>query len=261
MIPTMYSAGDFLLRKRNNVIEPLLLSLKFFLFSIILILIAMILWELMNRDGTENEIRVHSTFSAEETVIVIDAGHGGEDGGAVGINSCIEKDINLKIALSLYELLKMSDIPAVLTRDSDIMLSDNAAVGHKKLQDLKNRLEISESLDNSLLVSIHMNSYPVEKYSGAQVYYSKGNEKSKQAAEMIRESFEELISKDNTRLSKEASSAIYLLHNATKPSVLVECGFISNRAEAELLCSENYQNKVSLTLYTAILKYISSQRI
>lgn len=225
----------------------------------ILVLVAMIFGSLNHRLSRYSEMQVLKE-NERRTVVVIDAGHGGEDGGAVGINGCIEKDINLEIAMSLYDLLRFSDIPVLLTRDSDIMLYENADAGHKKRQDLSKRLEIAECYENSILVSIHMNTYPSEKYSGAQVYYSPNNEKSKELAELIQSELKSVLSPDNNRQTKKAGSSIFLLHNATHPSVLVECGFISNAAEAELLCTENYRNKVSLTLYSSIVKYLSYQR-
>ena len=236
-----------------------MVSLKLLLFSIILVLVALIFNTLNQRLSERSGMEV---LKSEEhrTVVVIDAGHGGEDGGAVGINGCIEKDINLEIALTLYDLLRFSDIPVLLTRDSDIMLYEDADAGHKKRQDLNKRLEIAESYDNSILVSIHMNTYPSEKYRGAQVYYSPNNEKSKELAELIQNELRSVLSPDNNRQTKEAGSSIFLLNNASHPSVLVECGFISNAAEAELLCSESYRDKLSLTIYTSIIKYLSDQR-
>lgn len=241
--------------------KAILLSIKLLLFSVIMILCAILLNECAQRMKEERDVTVVSEPYNGRQVVVIDAGHGGEDGGAVGINGCIEKDINLEIALTLYELLRASDIPVVLTRDTDTMLYDSTLPGKKKAQDLKKRLEIAESYEDSLLVSIHMNSYPSAKYKGMQVYYSPNNTKSKEMAQTLQNEVKNTLQKENTREIKSATSAIYLLHNATIPSILAECGFISNAEEAELLCNEIYQNKMATVLYTAIVKYISNQRI
>ncbi|MBR5516053.1 MAG: N-acetylmuramoyl-L-alanine amidase [Clostridia bacterium] len=239
--------------------KALLLSIKILLFSIIMILSALILNELNRQLQKDTGTQVSGSFG-ERTVFVIDAGHGGEDGGAIGANGCIEKELNLDIALTLYDLLRASDIPAVLTRDEDIMLYDESIPGKKKSQDLKNRLEIADSFENSVLISIHMNSYPSPKYKGAQVYYSVNDQSGKQLAKILQDDFKEILQNENTRQIKPATSAIYLLHNAKKPAVLVECGFISNIEEAELLCNGNYRNKVATVIYSSIVKYITEQR-
>ena len=119
--------------------------------------------------------------------IVIDAGHGGEDGGAVGINGCIEKDLNLDIALILRDLLESSGVKVIMTRTEDVMLYDENIPGKKKSKDLKKRVEIAHSEPQALTVSNHMNSYPAEKYSGAQVYYSPNHPDSKILAGEVQE--------------------------------------------------------------------------
>lgn len=226
-----------------------------------MVLCTLLLNSFAQRLKNEKEIPVSNDPFNGRTVVVIDAGHGGEDGGAIGINGCIEKDINLEIALTLYDLLRASDIPVVLTREDDIMLYDESLPGKKKAKDLKKRLEIAQSYDNSILVSIHMNTYPSEKYKGVQVYYSKNNEKSKELAQFIQDEAKNSLQPENTRQIKASDSTIYILNNATVPAVLCECGFISNKEEATLLCNKTYQTKMATVIYAAIVKYISNQRI
>lgn len=241
----------------NYTVKAALLSIKILLFFIILLLLILIFNHLNHKLSEHSGMPVSEKSDINERIIVIDAGHGGEDGGAVGINGCIEKDLNLDTALVLYDLLRVSDIPVVLTRDSDIMLHNNAFSGKKKTGDLKKRLEITEGYEDPILISIHMNSYPSPKYSGMQVYYSPNDPESKEIAEIIQTTVKEMLQPDNSRQIKAATSAIYLLHNTTKPAVLVECGFISNEEEAELLCSESYRNKLALSIYKAIMNHLS----
>jgi len=251
----MFSAGDFL--DKRSVIS----SIKLLVFSIIMILCAVLLNECGKTLSEKTDSQATVTAFDKGTVVIIDAGHGGEDGGAVGINGCIEKDINLEIALTLYELLRACDVPAVLTRSEDVMLYDNSLPGKKKSQDLKKRLEISQSYRDTVLVSIHMNSYPSEKYKGLQVYYSGNDPESKVLADLIQSKTQLLLQPENKRQTKKATSAIYLLHNAKVPAVLAECGFISNQSEARLLCTKEYQNKIAVIIYTSLIEYISNQRI
>ena len=238
--------------------KAFVLAIKFAMFSIILVLCAI----LLNIAGEHLKQRLsHQTaVSAAKSnlpVVVIDAGHGGEDGGAVGINGCIEKEINLRISMMVYDLMRFSNIPVIITRDKDIMLYDNNISGRKKMQDIKNRVKIAEQYDNSILVSIHMNSYISPKYSGTQVYYSPNDTKSRALAEAIQSSAANYLQPDNTREIKKATSAIYLLYNVKRPAVLVECGFLSNKEEANLLCTDSYQRKMACIIYSSILDYLN----
>lgn len=228
-------------------------TFKFAVFTVLLILCALLL------HGLSREIDIRSTAVYSLPTVVIDPGHGGEDGGAVGINGCIEKELNLEIALILHDLLEASGIRVVMTRTDDIMLYDAAAPGKKKIQDLRRRVEIGEENENSLTVSIHMNTYPSSKYSGAQVYYSPNDPESKTLAETVQEHIKAYLQPENSRQIKESTSAIYLLHNIKNPAVLIECGFISNQAEAELLCTDSYRHKVALTIYASILDHLNKE--
>ena len=228
-------------------------TVKFAIFTLLLILCAVLL------HGISREIDMRSTAVYLSPTVVVDAGHGGEDGGAVGINGCIEKELNLEIALILRDLLEASGINVKMTRSEDIMLYDTATPGKKKIQDLKKRVEIGEEHEDSLTVSIHMNTYPSKKYSGAQVYYSPNHPESKALAEMVQGHIKAYLQPDNTRQIKEATSAIYLLHNIKTTAILVECGFISNQEEAELLCTDAYRHKVALTIYSSIIDHLNKE--
>ncbi len=228
-------------------------TFKFAVFTVLLILCALLL------HGISREIDVRSSAVYPTATVVIDAGHGGEDGGAVGINGCIEKELNLEIALILRDLLEASGVNVKMTRTEDIMLYDAATPGKKKIQDLKKRVEIGEENAESFTVSIHMNTYPSPKYSGAQVYYSPNHAESKTLAETVQARIKTCLQPQNNRQIKEATSAIYLLHNINNPAILVECGFISNQSEAELLCTDSYRHKVALTIYSAIIDHLNKE--
>ena len=195
-----------------------------------------------------------------KVTFVLDAGHGGEDAGAVASDGTLEKDLNLKITKMLASLLELNGCNVKLTRDEDTLLYDyygdlDDYTGQKKIYDLKNRLKIAEERENSIYVGIHMNNFSSSKYSGLQVYYSKNNSVSYEIASFIRSSNRLYLQKDNSREIKGATSSIYILDKITIPAVLVECGFLSNSNELALLKSENYQKKMSIMLFYSCIQF------
>lgn len=199
---------------------------------------------------------VSAEISEKELIVVIDAGHGGEDSGAVA-NSVLEKDINLEIALKLRDMLKASGIEVKMIRESDVSIYDTASgtIRERKVSDLKNRVKIVNNNKKNILVSIHQNKFEQSKYSGAQMFYSTNNDKSQILAENIRKSITGLIQPENKRELKKGGSDIYLLNKAAVPAVIVECGFISNEEEAKNLSNEEYQSKIAFAIYCGILEY------
>ena len=191
--------------------------------------------------------------------VVIDAGHGGVDGGAVGINGLLEKDLNLDVALVLNDLFGSSLLPSRLTRSDDRLLCDENTKGSKKTSDLKNRLLIANEVENSIFLSIHMNKFSMEEYSGLQVYYSPNNELSFEFAQTVKNLNKTYLQPDNERPLKEASSNIYLLNRIKIPAILVECGFLSNEREAELLSSEVYRKKLAVLLFASVTEFMEKQ--
>lgn len=189
--------------------------------------------------------------------VVIDAGHGGADPGKVGINGALEKDINLEIVKKLKVFLEQADIEVILTRDSDMGLYDENA-SNKKVQDMKRRVEIIETSEPVMTVSIHQNSYHEEYVHGAQVFYYGASEESKALAERIQQVLAAEIDPDNARQAK-ANESYYLLKKTSSPIVIVECGFLSNYEEAQKLSSELYQEKTAWAIHLAILQYISAK--
>lgn len=186
--------------------------------------------------------------------VVIDAGHGGSDPGKVGINNQLEKEINLKIAEILKDFLQAEGIEVVMTRESDAGLYDEGA-SNKKVQDMKRRLEIIEKADPVIVVSIHQNSYHEEYVKGAQVFYYTTSESSRQLAEVIQEQLRSL-DPDNRREAK-GNDSYFLLKKTSKPIVIVECGFLSNRGEAEKLSSALFQEKMAWNIHMGIMKYLN----
>lgn len=192
----------------------------------------------------------------EVPVVVIDAGHGGKDPGKVGVNEALEKDINLEIAMRLKSLLEQNDVLVVMTREEDKDLaSENAS--NRKNEDLRARVELLKETNPVLMVSIHQNSYPEADVDGAQVFYYSGSEEGKQLGTIVQESLKQEIDDGNHRVAK-ANKDYYLLKKSVCPAVIVECGFLSNPAEAALLAMEEYQEKLAFAIHLGILEYINT---
>jgi len=196
---------------------------------------------------------------AEERVIIIDAGHGGEDSGAVGKGGVLEKDLNLEIAITLGQMLSEQGFAVVYTRTDDKMLykPEENIKGIRKISDLKNRLAVAKEHPDAIFLSIHMNSFGMEKYSGLQSYYSVGNTDSKTLADKLQESVRERLQTDNTRKIKEGKD-IYLLENISNTAVLLECGFLTNTEECKRLCEKEYQKSLCFAIVCGIIEYINS---
>ncbi len=192
----------------------------------------------------------------EKPCVVIDAGHGGVDPGKVSTSGALEKDINLEIAIKLKQFLEQEDVEVILTRDSDAGLYDENA-SNKKVQDMKRRVELIESTRPVVTVSIHQNSYHEEYVHGAQTFYYANSEQSKELAEKIQQVLLNTIDRNNTRVAK-ANDSYYLLKKTSSPIVIVECGFLSNREEAQKLESDYYQEKLAWAIHMGILQYLNS---
>ena len=193
-------------------------------------------------------------------VIVIDAGHGGEDGGACTYGEVAEKELNLLIAQDLRDMLRFCGIDVIMTRDEDILLYDKNSdyQGKKKSQDLAKRLEIASSTENAILISIHMNAFPETKYKGLQVYFSPHTESSYTLANSIQNNTRIKLMPDNNRKVKKADSRIYLLDRFKGTGVLIECGFLSNPEEYEKLCTEKYRSQLAVVLMSSINDYVKN---
>jgi N-acetylmuramoyl-L-alanine amidase len=193
----------------------------------------------------------------EKPVIVIDAGHGGNDPGKIGIDGTLEKDINLQIAYRLKKYLEASDVDVVLTRKNDSGLYTERD-SRKKMADMTKRCDIINGSNPDLTVSIHQNSYHQEEISGGQVFYYKKSDKGKRLAEIIQERFDYVLGDKNTRLAKPNDNYYLLLH-VKSPIVIVECGFLTNWKEAASLNSEEYQDRVAWTIHMGIMEYLNGR--
>ena len=201
-------------------------------------------------------------YSVENVpVIIIDAGHGGEDGGAVGIDGTAEKDLNLSISLKLNEILSSMGYQTrmVRTTDTSIHNADADTVRERKVSDIHNRAAIMNEYENCIYVSIHQNKYSGSSIWGAQTFYSPNNEESKELAQLIQASIANNVQPDNKRVIKQSGTNIYVLYNATKPAVMVECGFVSNANELEQLKDDEYQNKMAFAISNGIINYLFSE--
>ena len=196
------------------------------------------------------EINEQKNSSQNNYKVVLDPGHGGEDGGAVGQDGIVEKDINLKIALKLKDLLESVGYDVVMTREEDEAIYDDTAetLREKKRSDLNNRVKIIEKNSDSktIFVSVHQNKFPNPKYFGTQIFYSKNDQKSEKLASSIKDSVVGFLQSQNKREIKPANKKIFLLNKAQIPAVVVECGFLSNEEEAKKLSSDSYQSKMAL---------------
>ena len=208
----------------------------------------------------ENAVPVSSgvaeiASSLQKKTIVIDAGHGGNDPGKVGINNAYEKDINLQIAKKVKRYLEANDINVIMIREEDKGLYEEGA-SNKKVQDMKARVALIDSSDASLAISIHQNSFPQESVSGTQVFYYQKNEESKVMAEMLQATVTELLKPEKEREAK-ANKDYYLLKKAKANVLIVECGFLSNKKEADLLIKDTYQERMAWAIAVGTMRCLS----
>ncbi len=216
----------------------------------------------INFNSRFNDISSENKLNAKNPTIIIDAGHGGFDGGTSTDDGISEKGINLNISLYLKEYLNFLGFNVVMTRETDTSTESEGltTIRSRKSSDLHNRMSLMEKTDNSIFVSIHQNHFSASKYKGAQVFYSPElSEQSSLLAENIQESIIYYLQKDNTRQIKPCGTSVYLIYNAVKPAVLVECGFLSNPEDAENLQDEIYQRKMALCIALGILNYCEGQ--
>lgn len=221
---------------------------------------AIVLFALFRYTSQENLSALKaSTDRLKDSVIIIDAGHGGVDGGTVARDGTLEKDINLSIALKLNDILRINGIQTRLTRAEDISIHDADArtIRQKKISDIHNRLKIIEETENCVFVSIHQNHYTQSKYHGTQVFYSGNHPNSSILADSIQRAVSALLQPENARETKKSGTQIYLLYHAQKPAVMVECGFLSNDSETEQLKTEKYQYQLAVSIYNGILNFFS----
>lgn len=226
-------------------------------FAIVLIICTIICYFSGSTDDliiTDDDAFVNND---EEFTVIIDAGHGGDDPGAVGIDNVLEKDLNLLVAGFISEYLINKGTRVIMTREHDQMLTIDNSHLSKKTQDLKARTNIANSHMNGILISIHMNQFPNESVSGLQVWYSANSRLSEILAQNIQNNVSKTLQTKNNRQIKKDDNSIYILKNAKIPAVLVECGFLSNPEEIKLLTNTKYQQELSKCIADGILNYLN----
>ncbi|WP_028516794.1 N-acetylmuramoyl-L-alanine amidase [Ruminococcus flavefaciens] len=198
----------------------------------------------------------------ESPIIVIDAGHGGIDGGCTSADGVPEKGINLDILLKLRDMLEVNGFEVRVTRDTDRSIHDEGVEGiaAQKSSDMDNRLAIFNESDNAVCISIHQNQFTDPKYSGAQMFYSGSNSTSEELARAIQGKFREFLQPDNEREIKLCGKELFLCYYSNNPTVMAECGFLSNPDEAALLNTDEYRSKVAFTLFSGINDYLNSKK-
>ncbi len=201
------------------------------------------------------------TYGTQTVTVIIDAGHGGEDGGASSKSGLVEKNINLDISQQLRDLLISNNIKVIMTREDDRLLYDRNVdyQGRKKKLDLAARLEVMKKTENAIFISIHMNAFTDPKYSGLQVWYSQNEVNSRILADKIQSNNRKTLQPENTRKIKAATSSIFLLNEATCPAVLVECGFLSNQEEAAKFEGAEYRKELAYMLFCSINEFLSNE--
>ena len=221
----------------------------------ILCLIAIfVVFGLILRQG--NAVQTSAAALSEESlpVLIIDPGHGGEDGGAVANDGTVESGINLSVALMVEDLARLAGWDTVMTRREDISIHDEGSetIREKKNSDLRNRVALCNSVEGGILISIHQNSLPsVPSVHGAQVFYN-GVGESEFLAQAIQDELNRSVNGASGKEIKRTGDNIYLMANVTCPAVLVECGFLSNPQEAELLKTQDYQTKLAMAILAGV---------
>ena len=229
-----------------------------FKFFLTLVLVFILTFSLVLAVNFATLTTVSENIEAVKTIIV-DAGHGGEDGGTQSSAGVLEKDINLDISLKTGTLLRLMGYSVVYTRTEDKLRYGEDAVRQrqKKVSDIHYRMSVMENYPDAVFLSIHQNYFSESKYNGAQVFYSKNNPLSKSLAEKLQSNIKTLLQGENDRQIKACGTDVYLLYHAQNPAVMVECGFMSNPGEALLLSDSEYQKKISLAVAAGIEEYTS----
>lgn len=229
--------------------------------SIISIFLTVIfIFTILSLDKTRNTSSVNLK-TTNSFVIIIDAGHGGEDGGAVSQDGTVEKDINLSIAIKTNEILSLFGFQTCMVREADNLIYKQSAktLRQKKNSDLLNRHNLMNKYENCLYLSIHQNKFKDSNIWGAQTFYSPNDEQSPILAEFVQNSIKSLMQPTNKRKVKKTGTSIYIIYNATKPAIMVECGFMSNNFELSKLKDDKYQNQMSFSISNGIINYYFSE--
>ncbi len=219
-----------------------------------LVVVILLIFGLVWLNKSMREYVASDKIEQQNSLVVIDPGHGGTDPGKVGVNNVLEKDINLEIAKRVKKYLEKKKIDVILTREEDVILAAEDS-SNKKIEDMKERVRIINESSAVMAISIHQNSYQDAGVKGAQVFYFSHSKEGEKLAEIMQKA---LLKADetNTRMEK-ANDTYYLLKRTMIPTVIVECGFLSNAKEAEMLSTEEYQDEISKAIVDGIITCLS----
>lgn len=210
------------------------------------------------QNGGAREAASKQANHTDSRLVIIDAGHGGDDPGKIGVDGVQEKELNLKMALALRDLLEQQDVEVLMTREDAGGLYDERT-SNKKVQDMRRRCELINREKPACVVSIHQNSYHEESIHGAQVFYYKTSKESGELAKILQKELARVVEPTNHRQAK-ANDTYYLLKKTEAPTVIVECGFLSNWDECAKLQNEEYQAKLVWAIQMGVLKYLNSNK-
>jgi len=227
-------------------------------------LIILLVLCLISSVGIITEKTINTSKKIESrNVVIIDAGHGGLDGGAVAEDGTVEKGINLNIAKKLSSILDFYGYDTIMTRTEDVGTdsTDSDVIAQRKKSDLRNRLALMEKYPNAIYISVHLNKFTTSAASGTQVFYSKNFEESAVLGQSIQDSVVKLLQPQNDRVIKQGTDSTFLLHNAKIPAIIIECGFLSNKNELIKLKNEEYQSQMAFAVAGGVIEYYCSQRI
>lgn len=213
------------------------------------------------RNKIDEAVLTSAPVMTNKTVIVLDSGHGGMDGGCSTADGKTEKGINLNIMMAVRDMARFFGYDVEATRTRDMSIHDDGVTGirNQKISDMENRLELFNKHSNSVCVSIHQNTFSDPQYNGAQMFYSDKNPSSQRLAMIMQNSFVNNLQPDNTREIKLCGEELYLCYFCNNPAVMVECGFLSNPQEAAKLTDPSYQQQVAFTVFSGINEFICTE--
>ncbi|MTT32728.1 N-acetylmuramoyl-L-alanine amidase CwlD [Terrilactibacillus sp. BCM23-1] len=223
----------------------------------LLICVAALIFGLINYKLISQNSGKHWNLPLSGRIIVLDAGHGGPDGGATG-GGILEKNVTLSIAEHLKDYLQQSGAVVVMTREEDKDLADEDPTGRRKTQDLMRRVALIKKTDPDCVVSIHLNAIPSERWRGAQTFYFPKSKENESLAKFIQDSIK--VQLENTDRYAKPINHVYILKKIKPPAALVEVGFLSNPEERALLSTSNYQRKVAVSIYEGMMRYFTNEK-
>ena len=210
----------------------------------------------------KGEIIDANAIPLNNKTIILDAGHGGFDGGASAEDGTIEKDINLHITQKVSAMLALNGYDVIMTRDSDTGTEDDEqdTIAKRKKSDLSNRLQLMKENRDAIFVSIHLNKFTTSAANGAQVFYTKNFPQAQLLANCVQSSIKSMLQPENIRVVKQGTNSTYLLKNAQVPAVIVECGFLSNKYDLEKLKQDEYQSQMAFAIVGGIIDFYSQHK-